>query len=443
MFSKIKKTLFLLIVFAAVFSSGWYGGVQSGESIFSFMRPSEASESVNYNKQSYTEKTQDDINFDNIDLSEFWEVWSLLDKKFIFASSTSELTTKDKIRGAIKGLVKSYNDPYTVYFKPEEFKDFSSDISGNFGGVGMEVGIREGLITVISPLPNTPADKAGVLPGDFIVKIDDKSTEDMMLHEAVRLIRGEVGTKVKLQLFRQSESKFIEVTIVRDNIDIPTVKTEKIDDVFVISLYSFNAIANAKMYSALNDYIKSGASKLILDLRGNPGGYLSGAVKVAGYFLPPGKVVVKETFGDGRKNKVFRSTGMPLVNLKKDNFVILVNGGSASASEILAGALRDYDYATLIGERTYGKGSVQELIPLSEDSALKVTIARWLIPNGDSISGQGLIPNIVISRSVEDILSDKDPQMDAAMRFLHGEKVESEKDETELSKKIKASSTGD
>ncbi len=442
----IKKTLLLLAIFLITFSSGWYGGVRSGESIFSFMNHTQADEiyrdknkkDQDTEKQELIKKIQSDV-----DLSEFWEVWSWLDKKFIFASATNTLTTEDKVRGAIKGLVEAYDDPYTVYFEPKEFKDFNTDISGNFGGVGMEVGMREGLITVISPLSDTPAEKAGVLPGDFIIKINDESTENMMLHEAVDLIRGEIGTEVKLQLFRQSQSKFIDVTIVRDNIDIPTIKTEQVDDVFIISLYSFNAIANSKMYSALNDYVKSGANKLILDLRGNPGGFLTGAVKVGGYFLPPGKVVVKESFGDGREDRIFRTTGTPLVDLNKDNFAVLVNGGSASASEILAGALHDHGRATLIGEKTYGKGSVQELIPLSEKSALKVTIARWLTPKGNSISGQGLTPDIIITRSVEDILGNKDPQRKAAIKFLSGEEVLGEKKESQLSKKIKDSSTGD
>lgn len=241
------------------------------------------------------------------DLSEFWRVWDLLDEKFVNSSSTDELTDEEKIEGAIKGLVNSYNDPYTVYMPPSDAEKFSENISGNFSGVGMEVGLRDGLITVISPLPDTPADKAGVMAGDVVVKIDDISTEDMGIDQAVNLIRGEKGTVVTLRIYRKGETDFLSIPITRDTISIPTVKTEQIDDVFVLSIYTFNAVAEPQVQDALEKYLKSGAKKLVLDLRGNPGGYLQSAVAIASYFLPAGKVVVKEDFEGDEKDDVFRS----------------------------------------------------------------------------------------------------------------------------------------
>lgn len=359
------------------------------------------------------------------DLTEFWRVWNLMEEKYASASTTQNTSTEDRIRGAIKGMVESYGDPYTVYLPPTDAEMFEDDISGNFSGVGMEVGLRDGLVTVIAPLPETPAEKAGLLPGDVLVKIDDQTTEGMGVDEAVRLIRGEKGTDVVFSVYREGETEFKTIAVTRDNITIPTVKTEKIDDTFVIALYSFNAIAEDKMADALREFDQSGADNLILDLRGNPGGYLQGAVEIAGNFLETGKVVVREQAGTGEE-KLFRSRGQVKREYNKNNLVVLVNGGSASASEILAGALKDHGVATIIGETTFGKGSVQELISLDDGSSLKVTIARWLTPDGLSISNAGLAPDINIELTPEDRANQADPQKDAAIRFLHGETVASQ-----------------
>ncbi len=309
---------------------------------------------------------------------------------------------------------------------PKDAASFEENISGNFSGVGMEVGLSDGLVTVIAPLAGTPAEMAGVLPGDVIVKIDDISSEDMRIDEAVHLIRGEKGTVVTLQIYREGESEFLDIPITRDTIEIPTVKTERINDSFVISLYSFNAVAEAQMQSAIEDYLNSDANTLVLDLRGNPGGYLQSAVSIASYFLPAGKVVVKERFSDRSKDDDFRSRGRQIESFTPQDLVVLVDAGSASASEILAGALMDHSVATIIGVKTFGKGSVQELVKLDDGSSLKVTVARWLTPNGISISDGGLTPNIIIRRTTEQRLAGTDSQKDAAIRFLAGEEVVSE-----------------
>lgn len=360
------------------------------------------------------------------DLTEFWKVWDLLEEKFAAASSTDALSVEERIEGAIGGLVGAYDDPYTTYLPPADAAAFDEDISGNFSGVGMEVGMRDSLITVIAPLPDTPAFMAGVMAGDVIVKIDDVSTEDMTIDKAVKLIRGEKGTEVVLQMYREGETEFLEVPIIRDTINIPTVKTEETAEAFVIAIYSFNAVAETQVQEALEAYLDSGKEKLVLDVRGNPGGFLQSAVGIASYFLPAGKVVVQEQFSDNSKNDVFRSRGRQIQLFSPDSLVVLVNGGSASASEILAGALQDHEVATIIGTQTFGKGSVQELVKLDGGSSLKVTVARWLTPSGTSISNGGLTPDIIISRTADQVLAGEDPQKTAALRFLDGETVESE-----------------
>jgi len=211
-----------------------------------------------------------------------------------------------------------------------------------------------------------------------------------------------------------------KIDVVRAKIEIPTVKTEIKDDVFIITLYSFNAIAETKMQSALREYVNSHAKKLILDMRGNPGGFLQSAVAIASYIMPAGEVVLRENFGDSRAEQVYRSNGKTIKHLTPQGMVILIDGGSASAAEILAGALSQHNYATLIGQNSFGKGSVQELIDLKSGAALKVTIARWLTPNGTSISNGGIAPDISVIRTPEQRLANEDPQLQTALDFLHG-----------------------
>ena len=354
------------------------------------------------------------------DLSEFWRVWELLDQKFAVSSSTEEISTEDKIHGAISGLVRSYGDPYTAYLPPSDAAAFDEDISGNFSGVGMEVGMRDGYVTVIAPLTGTPAEEAGILTGDVIASIDGTPTDNISVDKAVQMIRGEKGTTVTLEIARRGAGELLTIDIVRDQIEIPTIKTERQGEIFIISLYSFNALAEMKMQQALREYVESSATKLILDLRGNPGGYLQSAVAIAGYFLPTGKVVLREQFSDNSTEQVYRSQGKTLREFAPKEMVVMIDGGSASASEILAGALSQHHIATLVGDTTFGKGSVQELVPLKSKASLKVTIARWLTPDGTSISEGGLAPDIKVSRTLEDRQEDRDPQLDTALEVLRG-----------------------
>ncbi len=355
----------------------------------------------------------------SIDFSEFWQAWNTLNEKYVATHSTSTPSNQEKIYGAIKGLADSYGDPYTVFFPPAESTEFNSEIKGNFEGVGMEVGVRDGVITVIAPLKDTPAAKAGILSGDKLLKIDDVSTASLSVDQAVNLIRGKRGTTVRLNVLHQGAKQPEEIKVVRDTINIPTLDDAmRKDGVYVIHLYSFSENSGALFRNAIQRFYETGGDKLVLDLRGNPGGYLDAAVDMASWFLPKGKVVVKEDSGGHGDDEVFTSAGYDIFKDRKLNMIILVDGGSASASEILAGALSEQGVAKLVGEKTFGKGSVQELVPLTPDTSLKVTVARWLTPKGISISQQGLTPDVIATTTPAEIQAGKDTQLDKAVQLL-------------------------
>jgi carboxyl-terminal processing protease len=359
---------------------------------------------------------------DIIDMEPFWTVWELLDEKYVAtnkqSSTTKILTNEDRVWGAIKGMTDSLGDPYTVFLPPEEAKDFQENINGNFEGVGMEIGIKEGVLTVVAPLKGSPAESAGLKSGDKIITIDDKTAVDLSTDQAVKLIRGQKGTVVKISVIREGESKPLNFEIVRAVINIPTLKTEKREDgIFVISLYNFYAQSKKEFTKALKEFSEAKTDKLILDLRGNPGGYLDISVDMASYFLPLGKPIVREDFGNSEEEKIYRSKGYNIFT-DKLKMIILVDNGSASASEILAGALQEYNIAKLVGTKTYGKGSVQELVPVTKNSSLKVTIAKWLTPNGISISEGGLTPDYEVKITEEDLKDEKDTQMLKAVELL-------------------------
>jgi carboxyl-terminal processing protease len=324
-------------------------------------------------------------------------VRSIIDEKFIMWKASSSLPTSKELEyGMIAGYVSSYKDPYTVFFPPVEAKSFSETVKGSFGGVGMTVGMKEGNVVVIAPLKDSPAMKAGIKAGDVIVAVDGKNVLGEPSDQVVNKIRGEIGTTVKISVVRAGDKEPKEISIVRDEIKIPTIDTEKKDGVFVIHLYNFSAEAPEGFRKALNEFLQSGTNKLVIDLRGNPGGYLEAAVGMASYFLDEGKVVVSEKHGKNAEVINHRSQGIVGVP-KTTRVAVLVDGGSASASEILAGALRDQGVAVVVGEKSFGKGSVQELINLPDNTSIKVTIAKWYTPNGTSISEQGIVPDYKVS----------------------------------------------
>lgn len=346
----------------------------------------------------------------------FWKAWDILDKNYVEAAST---TAQQKVWGSIQGLASSYGDPYTVFFPPVEAKLFEEDIAGNFEGVGMELAIKDKQLQVVAPIKNSPAERAGVKAGEYIIKIGDKSTQDMPVEAAVKLIRGPKGTPVKITFFAKGSAKPVERTLVRDVIDIPTLETEtKPGGISVIKLFSFTATSPNLFRNALREFVLSGNHKLILDLRGNPGGYLDAAWDMASFFLPSGATVVTEDFGKNGDPKVYRSKGYNIFN-DKLQMIILVDGGSASASEILAGALTENGVGKLVGTKTFGKGSVQQLVSITPDTSLKVTIARWLTPKGHNLSHDGLEPDYKVEVSDKDLAAKNDVQMAKAVELLN------------------------
>ena len=349
------------------------------------------------------------------DFSPFWKVWNTINKKY---PGVSSVTDQERVYGAISGLVDSLNDPYSVFFAPDEKKAFEEEIAGNFGGIGIEVGMKNKILTVVAPLKDTPAYKANIKSGDKILKIDETSTFDLSVEKAIKLMRGEKGTEVTLTILHDGDKEPIEIKIVRDTINIPTLDTEyRKDGIFVIKLYSFSANSAGLFRKAMKQFAESGSDKMLLDLRGNPGGYLNASVDMASWFLPEGKIIVTEDYGENRKAEIFRSKGYNLFN-DKLKFVILIDGGSASASEILAGAMQDHKRAKLVGEKSFGKGSVQEVIDVTSDTILKITVAKWLTPNGNTIAEKGLIPDYVVEDTKKDVDEKKDPQMDKAVELL-------------------------
>jgi carboxyl-terminal processing protease len=301
--------------------------------------------------------------------------------------------------------------------KTEEFVD-SVETGGSFEGVGMEIGIKGGILTVIAPLEGTPAMKAGIKAGDKILKIGDTPTDNLFLEEAINLIRGKKGTEVILTIFRESLKEPKEISIIRDTIQIPIAKWEiKENNIAYIKIYHFTGNLPKKFEEIVYKAINAETEKVLLDLRNNPGGYLEVAIDLASWFIPKGEVIAIESFGEEETQKKYRSRGYK--ELQNFPLVVLINKGSASASEIVAGALRDIKGVKLIGEKSFGKGSIQSLEKFKDGSSLKITVAKWLTPSGISISEEGLIPDIEIELTDEDYDSNKDPQLDKAIEVLN------------------------
>ncbi|MSU54458.1 MAG: S41 family peptidase, partial [Candidatus Staskawiczbacteria bacterium] len=351
-----------------------------------------------------------------VNFSLFWSAYETLHQAYIDKEGIDE---QKLIYGAIEGMAKSLGDPYTSFFDPKQAKVFEQDLAGSFGGIGIEVASRKGQLIIVAPLKGTPGEKAGLKPGDSIVKIDGKITNDLSTDEAVSLIRGKKGTTVTLTIFREGWQTTKDFSIVRATIKIDSINWElKNGDVAIIYIHQFDQTLSADFKKAAFEILQSPAKKIIVDVRGNPGGYLQTAQDIAGWFLPNGHVVTIEDFGKDKARLEYRAEG----NASFLNFpvVVLIDKGSASASEILAGALRDDRGIKLIGEKSFGKGSVQEIRELAgSESFLKITIARWLTPKGSSISEVGLTPDVVVAGTLE-TKPDSDPQLDKALEIIKG-----------------------
>jgi carboxyl-terminal processing protease len=351
---------------------------------------------------------------DEVDFSLFWEAWKKVEEKY---ENKEKLNVDEMIYGAISGMIETLDDPYTVFFKPEEAKKFLEDVKGVFEGVGVEIAIKEKQLQVVAPLEGTPAHKAGLRPGDKIMKVDGKSTVNITADTAVDWIRGSKDTEVVLTIYREEWGEERDVKIVRGTIDIPSLKLEiREDNIAYLKLYHFSEEAVYDFREAAIKILGSPAKKIILDLRNNPGGYLPVAQNIAGWFLERGQVVAIEDFGEDEERRELVAEGN--ARLLTYPVIVLINQGSASGSEILAGALRDNRGVILLGETSFGKGSVQELTELRGGFSLKITIAKWLTPKGYSIADTGLEPDIMVELTQEDYDQGKDPQLDRAIEII-------------------------
>lgn len=351
-------------------------------------------------------------NGDPADFSTFWQAWSLIDDLYL---RNKAISPTEKLHGAIAGLVRSLGDDYSEYFNPEDNKKFQEDIQGNFGGIGAEIGLREGRLVIVSPLKGTPAMAAGLRAGDFIVKINETPTDGISVEAAVKKIRGKENTQVILSVFRDGFTEPKEFKITRAIIQVPTLDLEMRGNVAHIRLYNFNGNANSLFYNAVLEAANKNAQGIVLDLRSNPGGFLNVAIDLTGWFVKKGTVILTEEGVDGVV-QTFRANGNEsLVDIP---LVVLLNKGSASASEILAGALRDIRGVKIVGETSFGKGTVQTVENLKDGSSLKLTIAHWVLPKGQLIEGLGIEPDVPVELTEEDIKKERDPQLQKALEVL-------------------------
>lgn len=350
----------------------------------------------------------------DVDFGLFWDVWDALEKEYV---DKEKLNEKELFYGAVKGMVAAAGDPYTSFLDPKMTREFADDLAGTFEGIGAEIGIRSEILTIIAPLPDTPAERAGLRAGDKVYAIDGESTAGIAVDEAVRKIRGVKGTIVVLTISHDGMEKAKDISITRGTIIVKSVKSETIKDknIFVLEITNFNEDTLDLFNKEVMKILENDPDGVILDLRNNPGGFLDTAVAVASEWIDSGTVVT-EKFSDEEKND-FAASGR--ARLKDYKTVVLVNKGSASASEIVAGALQDYNKAVIIGEKTFGKGSVQTLEEFKDGSSLKVTVAKWLTPKGNNINEQGIAPDIEVEMKQEDYDADRDPQMEKAIEEIN------------------------
>ena len=342
-----------------------------------------------------------------------WEIWDILEREYI---DPTAIQIDHMIHGAAAGMVASLGDPPTVFVEPVSATILNDDMQGSFEGIGATVDMVEGRLVIVRPLPNSPALKAGLKAGDVILAVNGESLEAKSLMAAISMIRGPRGTVVRLLVERKGvEGPFI-VPVTRDKVELPIIETHTLEGhVAYLHLSEFNAVAPTKVRDALDELLAQDPKGLILDLRGNPGGFLQSAVEVAGEFLPRGTLILTEQERDKpirefRVKRLGLATRVPLV--------VLVDGSSASASEIVAGAIQESKRGILVGSKTYGKGSVQNTHSLRDGSSLRVTVAKWYLPSGRNLDGNGLDPDLPVERTPEDVAAERDPQLDAAVAYL-------------------------
>ncbi len=394
------RTLVFIIIAIVIFALGWLMGASQDTGSNKNIEEGEVT-----NELRFYEGIEDDISF-----QQFWQVWDLA-KDLYLRGPVSE---KDLFYGAISGMVEGLDDDYSVYFDPEDAEAFNEELDGEYSGIGAEIGKEDDYVVVVAPLSGSPAEEAGLLAGDLIVAVDDEDIIGVTVDYAVSIIRGEAGSEVILTVVRNGFDNTIEIPITRGEIQINSVEWELRDDgIMYIELYMFNEDTTALFRQAAQEVLTSDVNGILLDLRNNPGGLLTEAINIAGFWIADDIVVQERVGGD---TEGYAANGLAWL----DDYptVVLIDGGSASGSEILAGALQDYGLATLVGEQTYGKGSVQEYYEFDDGSALKITTAEWLTALGRSIDQVGIIPDVIVEYTIEDYEAGLTPQFDAAISEL-------------------------
>ena len=392
------KILGLVILVLFVFTLGWHVGANQ----------------VRQNGDTYIIEKQISrtITDEKVDMQLFWDVWSLLASKYV---DPQALDYKNMIYGSIRGMVFSLEDPYTTFLTPKENKEFQDGMEGTLEGIGAELTLRHGLITVVSPLKNSPAKRAGIQPEDIILQIDGEDVENFTFEQAIMKIRGPAGTKVVLTIARKGHPEPLDISIIRETINISSVEWQMIGDIAVIELNQFIAKTKEEFSKAISEILPKRPDGIVLDLRYNGGGYLDGAVDIVSEFIEKGKVVSVKKRDPEEDEIIYVSGKARIVSIP---LVVLINKGSASASEIVAGAIRDHGRGIIIGEPSFGKGTVQEVENLIDGSSLRITVAKWYTPNNVNISEVGIVPDIEVERTIEDMEADRDPQLDAALDYL-------------------------
>ena len=363
----------------------------------------------------FNKKAKPEFLSKDVDFNLFWEVWSLIEKNYV----RQPVNESELLYGAVAGSVAALGDPHSVFFDPKTTQDFTDELKGSFEGIGAEIAIKNEILTVVAPLPDSPAEKAGLKAGDKIFAINGEDTTSMSLDYAVNKIRGPKGTEVVLTIAHDGISETKEIKITRDTIKIQSVRWEMLPNNIVhLNLRYFNEDTQDDFNKAVLEIVGKNPKGIILDLRNNPGGFLDTAITVASEWVGEG-IIVYEKSSDGKLNE-HKAKG--LARFKDFSTVVLINQGSASGSEIVAGALKDHKLATLVGEKSFGKGSVQSLFPLEDGSSVKITVAEWLTPNQNAIDGEGIEPDVKVELSDKDFSDNKDPQLDKAIEILSSQK---------------------
>lgn len=394
--------IIILLIFSFIF--GIIFGLTNSDTISSYIFKGQGGKVLNQ---------EEAAKYKNVDFQLIFQLWQLIKDDYL---DKAEVTESQLFYGAMTGSVASLNDPYSIFLNPTQAKEFEQELAGNFEGIGAEIGVKNNVLTIISALPNSPAQKAGLRSKDQILAIDNFDTASLTLDQAIGLIRGKSGTVVSLIIKRPAETELIEFKITRAKIEITSVEWQILkNNIAYLKISNFNQETINKFKIAVNNILLNNPKGIILDLRNNPGGYLDTAIEIASYWVEEG-AIVEEDYRDPAKNIKYYARGS--AKLKEIKTVALVNGGAASASEIIAGALQDYQLATIVGEKTFGKGTIQDLKALADGSAVKLTIAHWLTPNGQSIEENGITPDIEVELTKADYDNDQDPQLDKAIEIL-------------------------